>query len=185
MKKSLIFITLFLILTLLICGCTKIQSQQVQAQWNNDTHSEGLFKKLPNNNTDCGEAINDLANDNCYFDNALNKGNSSLCEDIIDEQIKDTCYLELARQSNGGDASLCEKMGDSFKDRCYIDAAVKSKDIKLCEEITSETLQQACKAIASNDSSLCEEISEEDIKNECYRLCNSLIGEGNKTAKNV
>ncbi|NOQ56317.1 MAG: hypothetical protein GQ477_05955 [Nanohaloarchaea archaeon] len=91
--------------------------------------------------------------------------------------------MELARQSNGDDAGLCEKTGDSFKDKCYIDAAVKSKDIKLCERVTSETLQQACKAIVLNDPRLCEEISEEDIRDERYRLCNGLIGDGNKTAK--
>ena len=129
----------------------------------NDTHSEGLLKKLPKNNADCGEAVDDLANDNCYFDNALNKEDSSLCEDIIDEQIKDTCYLELARQTKEGDATLCENIGSSFKDKCYIDAAVKSNDAILCEKITSDEIKPVCFAIIANDTRFCDNITNKVI----------------------
>ena len=104
---------------------------------------------------------------------------------ILDEQIKDTCYLELARQTKEGDATLCENIGSSFKDKCYIDAAVKSNDAILCEKITSDEIKPVCFAIIANDTRFCDNITNDPIRNECYRLCNSTIEKGNETATPV
>lgn len=109
--------------------------------------------------------------DTCYREMAHERGDSRLCARISDNGEKGNCFLALARETATGDAALCKEIEGLQRDKCYLDAGVKSKDIKLCAAIEDYALKQSCYAIVGNDPDLCDGIEDVAVRTECYRLC--------------
>ena len=81
--------------------------------------------------------------DNCYSQYAMNVGDSSVCDKIIEINSKDSCYSNLA--SKMGQSALCDKITNiNQKDNCYLQIAMRTSDSSWCDKITSSTQKQSC-----------------------------------------
>lgn len=118
------------------------------------------------------EGIDDLlVKDTCYREMAHERGDSRLCARISSNAEKGDCYLALARETATGDAELCKEIDGLQRDKCYLDAGVKTKDRNLCTAIDDYALKQSCYAIVATDPRLCDSIDDAVVRGECYRLC--------------
>lgn len=103
---------------------------------------------------------------------------ASDCEDVfftdsVLDQIlgnkKDSCYIQAAISSR--DVSLCEKVSAAeAKNTCYIELAVAKKDIQICARVTSEGARTSCLTNVAGilqQPALCASISESAAKAWC------------------
>lgn len=116
---------------------------------------DGCFEKVPKkqrniaidtlNETLCENVINQTLKDNCYLNIAIKKEDYSLCEKIIIQNNKDMCYRYECDYNP--DPDVCEKIfSQKNKDYCYLHVAIKKQNEFLCEEIVSEYYKDSCYA---------------------------------------
>jgi len=136
----------------------------------------------------------------CLKDVAIASKDASICTKINyffyeGENVKDSCIESLIY--NISDENICLSVSDSdLKDDCLLQAALKTKNLdvcnlissegklnecvenlenylpaKSCEELNSETEKSEClmnRAIENEDSSICESIANFDIQGNCF-----------------
>lgn len=128
----------------------------------------------------------------CYVKLALVTKDDKHCEELL-ESDQNGCYVQLSRIK--GDISICEKIhveeydesdekasrmnsaiilsAQRYRDYCYKNIALLTKDISKCELIQGNDNKQLCLAILNNDRSYCENISKgmsmmsKDARKEC------------------
>ncbi len=91
--------------------------------------------------------------DSCYRYYAVDRDNYLYCEQIIDDEKKDSCYFNLALGEDTN-ASMCELIsttsgctwvnGWNCKDACYLNIATKEKVGFYCGNIESYENQITC-----------------------------------------
>jgi hypothetical protein len=95
------------------------------------------------------EAIDKLATTNrfkCTFEFAKKYGDPSACQVIESLPTRDTCYQGTIIYSNENlDGSTCKDITDFvWMNKCYNEAAKKSGDVSLCDEIEESFAKTAC-----------------------------------------
>jgi len=74
--------------------------------------------------------------------------NPDLCEQVQDENSRDTCFLVF---SMTGDTSVCTRIGDDYmRDGCFKIIAEGTKDLELCDEIQNEEMAAECRNITKH-----------------------------------
>lgn len=72
----------------------------------------------------------------------------SFCIDIPDLDIRDTCYYDAAVAKKN--SSICEIMyRQATKDSCYLSIGKATKDVTLCNKIKTLSMQEECISVAS------------------------------------
>jgi len=92
----------------------------------------------------CNEIENLFMKDSCYKIVSIDNLESSGCIKIESQQMKKDCYCDIMKETK--DETICETMDldISFKDKCYWNVASLKQDRSLCENIVDETLKEAC-----------------------------------------
>ena len=119
---------------------------------NNFTSDVESLKYTENQIEECEEPEEGIRDrDSCYRYYAVNRDNYIYCEQIIDDEKRDSCYFGVAVVGN---ASLCELISTNFgctwingwncKDACYLNIAIKSKVEFYCGNIESYEKQIKC-----------------------------------------
>lgn len=95
------------------------------------------------------EAIDKLASSNrfkCSFEYAKKYGDPSACQIIENLGTRSTCYEGSIIYSNENlDGQYCKDVTDfNWRNKCYNEAAKKSGDVSLCDEIEESFARQAC-----------------------------------------
>lgn len=140
--------------------------------------------------------------DYCYLNTAINQKvlNISICD-----KITHSCKKEMCKAIVSGDHSSCEKIsecrelfyaanGDTDKDLCYYEIAVRTNNSALCENISGSNEVFDCYeeiALKTKNAELCEHIDDVDDKGNCYQeiarkthnktLCNEIPPESRFT----
>jgi hypothetical protein len=74
--------------------------------------------------------------------------NPDLCEQVQDEDSRNTCFLLF---SLTGDTSVCTRiMDDYMRDSCFKIIAEGTKDLELCDDIQDEELAAECRNVTSH-----------------------------------
>jgi regulatory protein YycI of two-component signal transduction system YycFG len=125
MKKSLLLVSLILVLTLSSTGCKKESSinhiNEITLDNEENLKSDNVeIKKsaiLPPNCSVLHEKIN---RDFCNIDKAKDKGDHIYCEEIEDSNRKDNCLRTVAIKNK--DKKLCNQIGNiTNKNYCFQD----------------------------------------------------------------
>lgn len=99
--------------------------------------------------------------DSCYWSNAIDRVDSSFCYLIKEVKLKSSCFLGIAQLTSDGKwcgeisaTDLFESTGVPQRDNCYVEIAIKNKDISLCDKmITTDSVfwdRQKCKDAIQN-----------------------------------
>ncbi len=108
--------------------------------------------------------------DECYLHFAEKNDNHLLCEKMMDKAAREVCYYSAGMAHNND--SLCEKIEEQaeYRDKCYLNVGVNTKNVCLCIEITNSDTRQICFALITQNSSFCENIVNTIIRDEvCYK----------------
>jgi len=128
--------------------------------------------KIRNTNDDsCIQINNKEERDNCYLNRSLEEKDVNICNNKIESNdLKKYCVGVINL-----DSSLCDNIEkEQIKDWCYIDITVGTKGIsgigneELCYKVEDINLKSACIGIVNLDSSSCELIEDGEIKDWCY-----------------
>jgi hypothetical protein len=102
------------------------------------------YRNLSVCNTDTMRASAE-SRDLCIMMVAARNINPDLCEQVLDEDSRNTCLLVL---SLTGDTSVCTRIGDDYmRDSCFKIIAEGTKDLELCDDIQNEELAAECRNI--------------------------------------
>ena len=135
---------------------------------------------------------------------AISQYDSSLCERIKDEYIKDECHKEIQKIQE--DFTICEQIPiRKYRDYCYLEinescrdfrATSFAKNIKLCNKIKDQNLKDFCyvgiigreerysSSITNNynyfvgnkeKNYICEQIKNKTNRDICYQYANREI----------
>jgi len=97
------------------------------------------------------------------------KSSEEKCDQITGQIARDECYYNTAVKL--GDENICNKIYNSDKSACIKDVAIKTKNDKLCAQISSQINRDKCYlslAIILNDESLCNKLYNAD-KSACIK----------------
>ena len=108
--------------------------------------------------------------DSCIISHAVEFGDISLCMDLENQGVKNSCYYQVAIYQLK-DISICDKIQynsrKSTKDNCYRKLAESIED---CEKVVNAKIRDDCYGDLSKqkeDSSICENIVNENTKVNC------------------
>lgn len=107
------------------------------------------------------ENIIPSATDECYYYVAIYNGNESICNSISYESLKSSCYGSLGFKINM--SYLCYKSKGYIRDRCFLEVAINTGNITLCDELDFLD-KEVCLSTVSRDPNKC---ITESIKYEC------------------
>lgn len=120
----------------------------------------------------------------CITSAAVNKLDESICKVLCDNPEEGSCYeckikVAVAKNDSGiCDRIECPEIGSqlalcSYKDRCYKEIAIKTKNSSLCENVKhhKQANKEHCITIAKGDASLCKETNDISI---CLGLASEL-----------
>ncbi len=143
----------------------KEEQSTVQIGQKNETIAVMTEQKPKVITKETGKVITGL--DTRIIDNVSPKNNSSVvpnqqtdCSKIIDQQSKFICVLTNNRTT--GDYKTCDqfsgvhddKIGD-YKDQCYYDVSLQTKNITLCDVIVDQKTKDECLYGNAKDESTC------------------------------
>lgn len=215
-KKEMLVIVVLVISFVILAGCsTPVQKELKKCSKLNDAkEKDSCYEILAVNNTDinlCSGILDSLNRNLCQREIALAKRDISMCESMQDRNQKDLCFRNIAISLN--DSKTCDKvegqlqkslclselgvytektcqgMRDQIKEasRCFYKAASQSKDIKLCDEIAVQVIQDNCYRNMYNTEKFDCEFPPSDEKEKCYarlgratgdmQICSNLKGE--------
>jgi hypothetical protein len=98
----------------------------------------------------CSDIQGQLLKDDCYWREASQKRDSSICDKIQNQETIDNCYYSYIASSNQ-DVSICNSMQDQTrKDECYWLIAVSKKDQSICNNIGGEEKKGTCEMFATD-----------------------------------
>ncbi|MFH1376171.1 MAG: hypothetical protein ABIH25_00900, partial [Candidatus Woesearchaeota archaeon] len=70
-------------------------------------------------------------------------GCANSCDEIKDNEDRNGCYIDLAIKER--DVNICEKIDDSDrKNKCYINVAEHTGDSNICDKVTDVDLREKC-----------------------------------------
>jgi len=77
------------------------------------------------------------------FREAMGGSDTSGCDKIADERLKQVCIRDISIKNN--DVSICDKVTIStLADTCYFRIALNTQNKALCGKITAENIKTAC-----------------------------------------
>jgi len=89
----------------------------------------------PNTKIPCEKMFDQPSKDDCYWSEASQKMDSSICDKIQNQETIDNCYYSYVASLNQ-DASMCSNIQDQDRrDKCYWLIAVSKKDQSICGNI--------------------------------------------------
>jgi hypothetical protein len=86
-------------------------------------------------------------NDYCYLEIYKVTKDPSLCDKIVDNNMKDSsCFGDVFQQVRSSlDVSVCSKINTQiYKDYCYNIIAVGKSDTSFCQNIQDSTVKSFC-----------------------------------------
>ena len=105
----------------------------------------------------------------CYISIAEKSGNIRICQRLSDEN-KRICIIKVAGSS--GNLTHCKIFNSTYyRDECYFDIAVKTRDSDVCNSISDINLKHRCISSLlkeTADVNLCGRLGVEEIDS-CYR----------------
>jgi hypothetical protein len=105
------------------------------------------YRNLSVCNTDTMRASAE-GRDLCILMVAARNLNPDLCEQIQDEDSRNTCFLGF---SITGDTSVCTRILDDYmRDSCFKIIAEGTKDLELCDDIQNEGLAAECRNVTKH-----------------------------------
>jgi len=105
------------------------------------------FRDISVCNTDTMRASAE-GRDLCILMVAARNLNPDLCEQIQDEDSRNTCFLGF---SITGDTSVCTRIADDYlRDSCFKIIAEGTKDLELCDDIRNEELAAECRNVTKH-----------------------------------
>ena len=143
MTKKLLLLTISLLLTVILNGCSQNQFEQ--------------YKELIKDDPSFCNDFNGEGKDWCYAFAANIRADPELCTSIFSKEIRYECFEEVAPEIN--DPEKCEKLRTTDeKNSCYTSVAEFHKNISYCDKISGENYYCfSVVAVASLDESLCED----------------------------
>jgi len=117
--------------------------------------------------------------DDCYLAFALKKNDKKFCHSISNSETKDVCldYVSSSQAREQNNVSLCGDIIDNqIKESCIHSVIAQQKDLNFCNNsfIVSNDFQEICqsvilmnRAIADNDPSICSRIPLQEYKQNC------------------
>ena len=165
---------------------SQIQKEEqplVQIGQKNETVAVKIEQKPKASAKETGKVITGL--DTRIINNVSPKNNSSItsnqqtdCSKIIDQQSKFICVLTNNRTT--GDYKTCDqfdgvhddKIGD-YKDQCYYDVSLQTKNIALCDVIVDQKTKDECLYGNAKDESVCKIIKTPSSLARCLEKFNS------------
>ena len=151
------FIIAILIIIVLIFFIIFIKFKFFQNQNINDSNIEEICNKydtIDNKREECFLINTKCKDDLCFLEKSLFFKNETICQNIINESIKNNCVkvitfnkaienaikddnVNLCNVYNGTELEICQ-------DNYYLQKVYKIKDKNLCNKITSEVLKNEC-----------------------------------------
>ncbi len=120
--------------------------------------------------------------DDCYYSHADSIGDETLCMKIEGEALKTECQNKrIDEKCSGLDdyeqticyateknaPEICEQTNQTNK--CYIEIAKKTKNLEICELITSAASNKACAGIVTGNYEVCKELEYNTTEDTCYQ----------------
>ena len=153
--------------------------------------SLGIFSDFTD---ECARIENPYLREKCYRDKAIEKGDSSICDNIEDEEGCDSCRNEVEEvlESGGGGSAGggggsgdgggttsepeipeegCEVLSGSERDWCFREEAVEQGDPSICLFIQDEYYMDSCYryiAMDTGDSSYCDYMEDSKRRKWCH-----------------
>jgi hypothetical protein len=93
----------------------------------------------------------------CLSQTAIKSGCNVVCASIKDINLREVCQMGVAGTTNN--ASICEGMRPDYKDNCYSEVGLATKDLSICEKINDSDMRDKCYsdvAIYRRDTSICD-----------------------------
>ncbi|MFC1768421.1 hypothetical protein ACFLZX_01530 [Nanoarchaeota archaeon] len=118
--------------------------------------------------TECKDLGDDLLTCECISELAIEKIDTSLCEQCELKEVRNSCIADIAITT--GDKSICENAGES-KDYCLHTVIVNSRNHEHCSDISGEYWKDLCYTeFAKNltNEGLCEKITNIVTRDECF-----------------
>lgn len=129
--------------------------------------------------------------DNSLYESALSTEKDSFCDHIIDADLRDTCYINIADKAQS--LVPCDKCTNSFKYICYSMIAAIKNDLSICDGIIDIGYKNYCYdevASSSKEISICKKITVPSQRDNCYynyastnndaSACNKMVSDINK-----
>lgn len=126
---------------------------------------------------ECGNSYDP---DSCYFAEATQRKNLTLCDKIMDSSMRGSCYGGVVTEKNN--YQKCTTLADQgAQDACYMDVAVATKDRSWCDKISIEddnevpitpyTKSNCYRATVSKNTppAECENLTNVTYKDNCYK----------------
>jgi len=114
----------------------------------------------------CDGIGDSVSKNTCYFNFALHHENSSVCDKMNNDLVKNLCFAIGKR-----DSSLCEKVGTlEARDACYLNINRFKPDMFNCPKIQNEVDRDDCFATIAknkNDIAVCDNIKNDRDKEAC------------------
>src|SRR3989339_1175165 len=106
----------------------------------------------------------------CYVDYAIQNKNPSICQDVSQESIRNSCYDQLASRLNRED--LCREITDiDMFSVCLIEIAKAKKDSVICDGVDASYSDQCYLLVAVSipNPDICNKIINEQVREESCR----------------
>lgn len=118
----------------------------------------------------CYQCINDR--DDCYFKIANMTFDPSICGRIMDSFKQDLCYLTVAQTSSN--PSFCSRIQNSYRRNSCFSSIIYGQSVapSTCADINYTNWKDQCYqqiAISSKNSTLCQNIADQFVKSKCLQ----------------
>lgn len=124
---------------------------------NNTATTDTCNKLIDPYKSQCLESIKQV-DDSAVLQKAVSEENLEVCKSLSSEELQFTCFdtILLKQALKSGDKNLCDYVRDEGKkntclsymskkdDNAVFKSAVVDKDLKMCQDITVESLRNRC-----------------------------------------
>ncbi len=113
---------------------------------------------------------------NCIASVAFIKGESSICGEIENQEVKNKCANVILQKSAAEEIGKCETFNGDVFINCLKNVFVIYNNLEDCQSLEPAALRQTCKGIfyyeiafISRDTELCKKITDEKLNQYCIK----------------
>jgi len=125
--------------------------------------------ELDNQLSMCYEMTDENMKESCYTNLAVISGQTGICGAIEGLNLNPNCLIKVAAAKNN--PSICDEVGENYREICYSEVGEASKDVSVCEKIKDLDIRDTCistVAIYRTDLSLCDRTKRPGERDWCY-----------------
>ncbi|MEK6916382.1 MAG: hypothetical protein AABW92_01435 [Nanoarchaeota archaeon] len=106
-----------------------------------------------------------------FFLFGCSKKPEEVCYKISDDNERDSCYLDITKNLNVSELSICEKINENNRELCYINLFNNSKTTVDCNDIGTMEIKDTCNMVVGMELSkpfICDVIYDLTKRDNCY-----------------